>query len=245
MATGTKPRPSVSPSPQVLNPLPKLPLPQGDILSGMMQSKPASRGSVQPPRSTPTQQRQHASTVPGRVSVSRSTTPKEPKFALPHQNSGESNRSRTSQAGRNANESVTASGLRQSSHSYRQQITTAFEAPAWLQVLMKIQRGSTPIACLLILGVLVLYGWNVSSQRAWSKAYRELSQLQRQERELIAASESHKHEIVQQAENSKSNLVRQVPANTIFLTPQPIQERSSLESRSASVRQFKQFPLGY
>ncbi len=98
------------------------------------------------------------------------------------------------------------------------------EVPPWLNLLVTIQRGSIPITFLLVAGVLAVYGWSVYSQRAWSQTYRQLTQLQRQERELIAASETRKQQIAHQAESSSTGLVRQVPAKIVFLAPQPRQK---------------------
>jgi hypothetical protein len=95
------------------------------------------------------------------------------------------------------------------------------ETPTWLKFLMTVQRGSTPITFLLVIGVLIVYGWSVYSQRAWSKAYGQLAQLQREERQLTATSEARKFQLAEQAKSSTTGLVRRDPANIIFLKPEP------------------------
>lgn len=237
MATGTKTRPSVSPFPQVLpNYGPELPLPESIALLETRQPKPAS-AIAQPAGRRSTEYRQRAADTPDVVYGSHSTTARESSSPASLDRLGSRSR-------RSRSVSVLKSG-RLPSHDHQKQPTMVLEAPGWLRVLMTIQRGSTPVTCVLILGALVLYGWNVSSQRAWSKSYRELSQLQRQERELIATSESHKHQIVQLAESSKTSLVRQVPANTVFLTPQPLKAAFKEEPKLPPVSQLHQPPLGY
>ena len=95
------------------------------------------------------------------------------------------------------------------------------ETPIWLKVLVAVQRGSTPITFFLVVAVLIAYGWSVYTQRAWSKAYREFAQLQRQERQLTATSEARKYQLAQQAESATAGLVRRNPTNVIFLEPEP------------------------
>ncbi len=95
------------------------------------------------------------------------------------------------------------------------------ETPTWLKFLMAVQRGSTPITFLLVIGVLIVYGWSVYSQRAWSRAYSQLAQLQREERQLTAASEARKFQLAQQAGSLTTGLVHRDPANVIFLKPEP------------------------
>ncbi|NJR65720.1 MAG: hypothetical protein HC772_10940 [Leptolyngbyaceae cyanobacterium CRU_2_3] len=62
-------------------------------------------------------------------------------------------------------------------------------APAWLKVLIKVQRLSSMPTLLLIIGLLAVYGWTVYTQQRWGQAYRHLEALQKQERQLTAASE--------------------------------------------------------
>jgi len=128
----------------------------------------------------------------------------------------------------------------------REQVTPkAFEVPGWLSTLTALQRGSTLLTFTLVASVLAVYGWSVYSQRAWSQGYRQLSQLQRQERELIAASETRKQQIAQQAESPQAGLVRQVPANTIFLSPEPLRRFQRSKPQQPSPRAASGSPLGY
>jgi len=127
----------------------------------------------------------------------------------------------------------------------RRRAPKAFEVPAWLSNLTVLQRGSTLFTFTLVAGVLAVYGWSVYCQRAWSQAYGELSHLQRQERELIAASETRKQQIVLQAESPQVGLVRQVPANTVFLQPEPLRHSPRAKPKQPAPRAASEFPLGY
>lgn len=109
--------------------------------------------------------------------------------------------------------------------------------PASLKLLMVLQRSSTPVT--LGLGVLLLgvYGWSVYTQRSWSQAYSHLNQLQRDERQLMAANEVRKYQVTEQAETmNRRQFVPQGPANTIFLkpeSPRPTQPKVSVPLNSS------------
>lgn len=96
--------------------------------------------------------------------------------------------------------------------------------PMWLRAVIGLQRRSTPITLLLVASTLPVYGWSVYTQRAWGEAYQKLEQLQRHERQLIAAQEIRKYEVTEQAEKAPVGLVRQVPENTIFLKPEQLRQ---------------------
>lgn len=118
------------------------------------------------------------------------------------------------------------------------------ETPIWLKVLIALQRGSTPITFFLVVGVLIVYGWSVYTQRAWSKAYSQLTQLQREERHLTATSEARKYQLAQQAESSRTGLVRRGPGNVIFLESGP--PRSLHSSSDQPTKEITPIsPVGY
>lgn len=128
--------------------------------------------------------------------------------------------------------------------SHGQVTNEALAVPAWLSTLTVLQRGSTLMTFILVAGVLAVYGCSVYSQRAWSQDHRQLSHLQRQERELIAASETRKQQIAQEAESPQAGLVRQVPANTVFLRPEPLRPARRSQPQQPSLRAAGS-PLGY
>jgi hypothetical protein len=93
-----------------------------------------------------------------------------------------------------------------------------------LALLMKLRKISTPTAVLLVLGILPLYAWSVSTQMSWGKHYQHLDQLRRTERELQAKTETMKHDVTQDAMQNAKGLVPQGPSNNLFLpamSPRP------------------------
>jgi hypothetical protein len=97
-------------------------------------------------------------------------------------------------------------------------------APAWLQLLLKVQRGSSIASCVLVAITLAAYGWTVYLQQLWAQDYRKLENLQRQERQITAASEVLKDQIAREAEHPESGLVIPAPSTTVFLpaaSPRP------------------------
>jgi hypothetical protein len=94
-----------------------------------------------------------------------------------------------------------------------------------LSLLMKLRRVSTPTAVILVLGILPLYGWSVSTQVSWGKRYQHLEQLRRAERDYQAKTETMKHDATQNAMENPKGLVPQSPSNNLFLpdmSPRPI-----------------------
>lgn len=90
-----------------------------------------------------------------------------------------------------------------------------------LAVLVKLRRVSTPTALVMILGILPLYGWSVSTQLAWGKRYQHLDQLRRDERQYQALTETLKHDLTQNAMQKGLGLVPQGPNNNLFLPEMP------------------------
>lgn len=118
--------------------------------------------------------------------------------------------------------------------------------PLWLRAIIHLQRRSTPITLLLVASALPVYGWSVYTQRAWGEAYEKLEQLQRQERQLVAANEIRKYEVTQQAELSPVGLVRQVPENTIFLKPEQLRQPDANQAkRSNRIVTSTNVPVSY
>lgn len=93
--------------------------------------------------------------------------------------------------------------------------------PAWLRLLLRVERGATFFAAFLGFSVLSVYGFTFYSQQVWSQEYEELQTLQRKERRLTSAIETLKQDAAKAAENPDSGLVPQNPASTIFLPAAP------------------------
>jgi hypothetical protein len=101
------------------------------------------------------------------------------------------------------------------------------------------------IAFILVIATLMVYGSTVYTQQLWSKEYRKLKTLQRNEREMTATSASLENQLALQAERPGSRLVPQTPESTIFLQPAP--QRQPLETTPSvpRVEAAPNTPLGY
>jgi hypothetical protein len=86
-----------------------------------------------------------------------------------------------------------------------------------LRAVNTLRRLSTPIAFVMVLGVLPIYGWSVLTQRSWGKGYQRLEQLRRDENTMIQKTEAQKHDITEQAELNPQGLVPQSPTNTLLV----------------------------
>lgn len=86
-----------------------------------------------------------------------------------------------------------------------------------LRLVNKLRQLSTPIAFIMVLGVLPIYGWSVLTQRSWGKGYQRVEQLRRDENRLIQDTEVQKHDITEQAELNPKGLVPQGPSNTLLI----------------------------
>jgi hypothetical protein len=86
-----------------------------------------------------------------------------------------------------------------------------------LRAVNKLRQLSTPIAFIMVLGVLPIYGWSVLTQRSWGTGYQRLEQLRRDENMMIQKTEAQKHDITEQAEVNPKGLVPQGPGNTLLM----------------------------
>ena len=89
--------------------------------------------------------------------------------------------------------------------------------PRSLRLVNALRQFSTPVAFILVLGVLPIYGWTVLTQRSWGKDYQQLESLRRSENALVQKTETQKHDITEQAEQNPKGLVPQGPSNTLLV----------------------------
>jgi len=101
------------------------------------------------------------------------------------------------------------------------QLPTHRPIPPWLRLLIQLQRGSVIVTFVLVTAALVVYGSTIYMQQHWSKEYRKLKTMQRSERQMIAAGELIKNQLIQQAEQPGSGLVPRTSEHTIVLEPAP------------------------
>lgn len=121
------------------------------------------------------------------------------------------------------------------------------QLPTSVRLLIQIQRGSVAVAFVLVTAALVVYGSTVYMQQLWSKEYRQLKTLERSERQMVAASDVIKEQIVQQAERPGSGLVRRTKDMAIFLEPAPARpaQTPTTPSLPKSEPTATNSPLGY
>jgi hypothetical protein len=94
-----------------------------------------------------------------------------------------------------------------------------------LALLIQLRRISTPVALVMILGILPLYGWSVYTQVSWGKRYQHLDRLRRDEREYKTITETLKHDLTQNAMQNPVGLVPQGPSNTTFIPEMQLRPR--------------------
>ena len=117
--------------------------------------------------------------------------------------------------------------------------------PSWLSLLLFLQRSSDIITFLLIAATLTIYSWTVYTQQQWTREYRKLQTLQRQERQMTTANATLKDQLAQQAENVATGLVTPTPANTIFLPPAPQRSSHTTPTKVPDSQSSARTPLGY
>lgn len=126
-------------------------------------------------------------------------------------------------------------------------VPTAEALPTWLLRLYKVHRYSSIVTFLLVAVALVVYGWTVYSQEMWSKEFRRLQNLQRNERQLTTTNAMLKNKMAEEAEKITTGLVAPTPDRTIFLpsashTPNPMAAETKPNSPKL---QSTSSPLGY
>lgn len=117
--------------------------------------------------------------------------------------------------------------------------------PLWLRLFIQLQRGSLVITFVLATAALVVYGNTVYTQQLWSKEYRKLKTLQRNEREMVATNEGLKNQLALQAEQPGSGLVLPSTDSTIFLQPAPQRALPAANPTVLQAEPAPKTPLGY
>jgi hypothetical protein len=115
---------------------------------------------------------------------------------------------------------------------------------ATLQLLTWLQKGSSSVAAIAMLGGISVYVATVRIPQLWTQEYENLEELQLQERQLVAIDESLKYEIAQKAQQTELEMSPISPENTIFLKPNSVTPQ--FEKAISGDRQLPQsIPLGY
>ncbi|MGF1487896.1 MAG: hypothetical protein ACFBSE_12475 [Prochloraceae cyanobacterium] len=124
--------------------------------------------------------------------------------------------------------------IRNGSKTSRNKIITkdsSFKSPSWLRSLLLIQKSSGAISLATIAMVFTIYAAIVYTQQMWSKEYRKLKNLQRQERLLTETNETLKNNLADLAEKSSTGVVPLNPQKTVFLTPTPIKSTTEIKEK--------------
>lgn len=119
--------------------------------------------------------------------------------------------------------------------------------PANLETLSLVQRSSFGLALVSMAASIGLYISTVNIPQLWSQEYRNLENLQGQERQLIAINESLKYQIAQQA-GQDTNLSISKPEEAVFITPAQVSiktEPNLEEAETQNIIELKYTSLGY
>jgi hypothetical protein len=119
-------------------------------------------------------------------------------------------------------------------------------SPAWLKLLLVVQRISITSTILMTTAVFGTYSYTVYAQKLWNEQYHKLEDLKRDERQLTATEAMVSDNIVSNVEKSPGQLTREKPGQTLFIrgeSPRPSLAGNDpdLETAETDVSQ----PLGY
>ncbi|MGK7898836.1 MAG: hypothetical protein AB4372_35780 [Xenococcus sp. (in: cyanobacteria)] len=114
--------------------------------------------------------------------------------------------------------------------------------PVYIKILLLLQKGSLGIAGFSIVTGIMLYLSTVSIPQQWSKEYRDLETLQRQERQLTTIGESLKYTISQQARQFQMSPI--TSKNTVFLKPNAVAANPQT-NQDPQGKSLKKITLGY
>ncbi|BAZ14193.1 hypothetical protein NIES4071_60330 [Calothrix sp. NIES-4071] len=117
--------------------------------------------------------------------------------------------------------------------------------PAWLLRLCSLQRYTSVLSFLLVVATLIAYGYTVYSQQLWSKLYRNLQELQRNERQLTITNNALKSKIAAEAENKSTGLVSPSPASQLFIDAAPDSKPDTSSTVVNTIPQQNSTPIGY
>ena len=118
--------------------------------------------------------------------------------------------------------------------------------PQNLKLLSALQKTSFGLALVSMLASTGLYISTVQIPRLWSQEYRNLEDLQRQERELIAINEKIKYQIAREAGQNKRLSISK-PESAVFINPAQVNSKARLETprNNQEVVKIKYNNLGY
>lgn len=118
--------------------------------------------------------------------------------------------------------------------------------PKNLQILSLLQKGSFGLALVSMAASIGLYTSTVQIPELWSQEYRNLEDLQRQERELTAINEKIKYQIAHEA-SKDDRLSISKPESAIFVSPAKVNLKNGLEDKYSGMEivNIQHSSLGY
>jgi hypothetical protein len=91
--------------------------------------------------------------------------------------------------------------------------------PLWLRSIFLLHNTVSFLTFILIAASLGIYAITVYTPQTWSKEYKKLKTLQRDERQLTATNETLKNQLAQQAERPETGLVDPSSSNAPLFLP--------------------------
>ena len=116
--------------------------------------------------------------------------------------------------------------------------------PQNLQLLSLLQKGSFGLALVSLAASLGLYTSTVKIPELWSLEYRNLENLQRQERELTAINEKIKYQIAHEASKNNRLSISQ-PDSAVFISPAKVNLKHGSNIDDNTQTSIKRNSLGY
>ena len=119
--------------------------------------------------------------------------------------------------------------------------------PLWLRSIFLLHNTVSLLTFTLIAASLGIYAITVHTPQTWSKEYKKLRTLQRDERQLTATNETLKNQLARQAEKPETGLVDPSSNNApLFLPAQPLpQVKPEQTPVPSSETIIETTPLGY
>ncbi len=114
--------------------------------------------------------------------------------------------------------------------------------PFAIQLLTRLQQGSTAITCLLVTSALAVYGSTVYVDKSTEYALARIDRLQGESQQLTAANEAIKQSLAEQAMQAESGLTPYKAGDVLFLEPAPVRDPANVNSAPDKARDR---PMGY
>jgi hypothetical protein len=120
-------------------------------------------------------------------------------------------------------------------------LPSKLKLPLGLQLLNRIQQGSTIVTGFLITGALLVYGSTVYVDKSTSRSVAQLDALQGESQQLTSANEALKQSLAEQATRPDSGLKPYRAGDTLFVAPAPRRESPQTVEPAPEMP----VPLGY